>query len=98
MLRSTVVATRAAASRLAPVFLQSASKPFQARVFPAFARGLGSSSGLSVEDVTQRIVTLVKNFQNVDETKVTTESHFMKDLGLDSLDTVEVFYSSIDAH
>ena len=32
----------------------------------------------------------LKNFQKVDPTKVTEKSHFMNDLGLDSLDTVEV--------
>ena len=33
---------------------------------------------------------LVKNFDKVDPAKVTPTSHFNKDLGLDSLDAVEV--------
>ncbi|CAF9911187.1 MAG: Acyl carrier protein, mitochondrial [Gomphillus americanus] len=34
---------------------------------------------------------ILKNFDKVeDATKITNESHFSKDLGLDSLDTVEV--------
>ena len=41
-------------------------------------------------DVTDRVLGCLKNFQKVDPTKVTDKSHFMNDLGLDSLDTVEV--------
>ena len=40
--------------------------------------------------VNDRIVAVVKNFSKVDPSKVTKASHFGKDLGLDSLDTVEV--------
>ena len=40
--------------------------------------------------VNDRIVAVVKNFSKVDSSKVTKASHFGKDLGLDSLDTVEV--------
>ena len=40
--------------------------------------------------VTDRVLGCLKNFQKVDPTKVTEKSHFMNDLGLDSLDTVEV--------
>jgi NADH dehydrogenase (ubiquinone) 1 alpha/beta subcomplex 1 len=45
---------------------------------------------LPKEEVQTRIMTVVKNFQNVDPAKVTATSHFTNDLGLDSLDTVEV--------
>ena len=41
-------------------------------------------------DVTDRVLGCVKSFQKVDEAKVTDKSHFLNDLGLDSLDTVEV--------
>ena len=40
--------------------------------------------------VNDRIVAVVKNFSKVDPGKVTKASHSGKDLGLDSLDTVEV--------
>jgi NADH dehydrogenase (ubiquinone) 1 alpha/beta subcomplex 1 len=33
---------------------------------------------------------VVKNYEKVDATKVTPTAHFVNDLGLDSLDTVEV--------
>lgn len=45
---------------------------------------------LEEADVTDRILGCLKNFQKVDPTKVSASSHFLNDLGLDSLDTVEV--------
>jgi NADH dehydrogenase (ubiquinone) 1 alpha/beta subcomplex 1 len=45
---------------------------------------------LDKHDVLQRILEVVKNFEKVDASKVTAESHFINDLGLDSLDVVEV--------
>uniref|UniRef100_A0A7S0MJ58 Acyl carrier protein n=1 Tax=Cryptomonas curvata TaxID=233186 RepID=A0A7S0MJ58_9CRYP len=84
-----LAATRAAAARLAPVLVQARCHPIRSGVAPAFSRCF-SASGLSKDDVTHRVLNIVKNFQNVDPVKVTTSSHFMKDLGLDSLDTVEV--------
>jgi len=49
-----------------------------------------ASAFLDEADVSDRVLGCLKNFQKVDPTKVTAESHFMNDLGLDSLDTVEV--------
>eukprot|EP01137_Pigoraptor_chileana_P017177 Opistho-2@74876 len=51
---------------------------------------LYSGGALSREDVISRIVGVLSNFEKVDPKKVTAEAHFIKDLGLDSLDTVEV--------
>ncbi|XP_074588468.1 acyl carrier protein 2, mitochondrial-like [Curcuma longa] len=45
---------------------------------------------LDKSEVAERTITVVKNFQKVDPSKVTPNAHFQKDLGLDSLDTVEV--------
>ncbi|OAY32251.1 acyl carrier protein 2, mitochondrial [Manihot esculenta] len=47
-------------------------------------------SFLDKSEVTDRVVNVVKNFQKVDPSKVTPNAHFHNDLGLDSLDTVEV--------
>ncbi|ESQ28852.1 hypothetical protein EUTSA_v10019314mg [Eutrema salsugineum] len=47
-------------------------------------------SFLDKSDVTDRVISVVKNFQRVDPSKVTPKAHFHNDLGLDSLDTVEV--------
>ncbi|GJN07876.1 hypothetical protein PR202_gb19888 [Eleusine coracana subsp. coracana] len=48
-------------------------------------------SFLDKSEVTDRIIKVVKNFQKIeDPSKVTPDAHFKNDLGLDSLDTVEV--------
>lgn len=59
--------------------------------FPSICRAYGAGGGFLDKDlVNDRIVAVVKNFSKVDPSKVTKASHFGKDLGLDSLDTVEV--------
>ncbi|KAL5769572.1 hypothetical protein ACOSP7_013726 [Xanthoceras sorbifolium] len=47
-------------------------------------------SFLDKSEVSDRVVSVVKNFQKVDHSKVTPKAHFQNDLGLDSLDTVEI--------
>ncbi|TKA30400.1 hypothetical protein B0A50_02627 [Salinomyces thailandicus] len=54
-------------------------------------RSYASASSLSNDEVTGRILDLLKNFDKVsDASKLVPTSHFTNDLGLDSLDTVEV--------
>jgi NADH dehydrogenase (ubiquinone) 1 alpha/beta subcomplex 1, acyl-carrier protein len=57
--------------------------------FPTRFFGAGSTF-LDRTEVTDRIVGVIKNFDKVDASKVTPESKFAEDLGLDSLDAVEV--------
>jgi NADH dehydrogenase (ubiquinone) 1 alpha/beta subcomplex 1, acyl-carrier protein len=45
---------------------------------------------LDVGEVTDRILTVIKNFDQVDASKVKPETKFADDLGLDSLDIVEI--------
>ena len=45
---------------------------------------------LDSKEVSDRIIQVVKNFDKVDPTKVTSSAKFSDDLGLDSLDSVEV--------
>ncbi|KAL6346333.1 hypothetical protein AAG906_033129 [Vitis piasezkii] len=45
---------------------------------------------LDKSEVTDRVISVVKNFQKVDPSKVTPTANFQTDLGLDSLDAVEV--------
>ncbi|XVF30267.1 hypothetical protein REPUB_Repub16aG0042200 [Reevesia pubescens] len=47
-------------------------------------------SFLDKSEVADRVISVVKNFQKIDPSKVTPNAHFQNDLGLDSLDTVEV--------
>ncbi|KAK4416101.1 Acyl carrier protein 1, mitochondrial [Sesamum alatum] len=45
---------------------------------------------LDKKEVVDRVLDVVKSFPKVDPSKVTPDVHFQKDLGLDSLDTVEI--------
>ncbi|CAH1762777.1 585_t:CDS:2 [Entrophospora sp. SA101] len=47
-------------------------------------------STLTRENIEARILDILKAFDKVDPSKVTTQARFADDLGLDSLDTVEV--------
>ena len=54
------------------------------------ARFFSGSTFLEREEVVERVMGVVKSFDKVDATKVTENSAFTADLGLDSLDAVEV--------
>lgn len=61
----------------------------------ALARWLGRpmsshADHLTHDEVVGRVLDVLKSHPKVDPSKVTPEAHFEKDLGLDSLDTVEV--------
>ncbi|KAK9749118.1 hypothetical protein RND81_02G103400 [Saponaria officinalis] len=45
---------------------------------------------LTKDQVTERIVSVIKDFPKIDPSKVTPDVHFQRDLGLDSLDNVEL--------
>ncbi|KAK0582931.1 hypothetical protein LWI29_031277 [Acer saccharum] len=45
---------------------------------------------ITKEEVIERVLSVVKSFPKVDPSQVTTGVHFQKDLGLDSLDNVEI--------
>ncbi|KAF7159816.1 hypothetical protein CNMCM5623_005205 [Aspergillus felis] len=100
MFRSAVVRSlRASVPRAVrtPTAFQIRSSPVArpAQFAPRFAyqgvRLYSAPAGLNKEEVEGRIVNLLKNFDKVsDANKINGSSHFSNDLGLDSLDTVEV--------
>ncbi|XP_051121143.1 acyl carrier protein 2, mitochondrial-like [Andrographis paniculata] len=45
---------------------------------------------LDKSEVADRVIGVVKKFQKVEPSKVTPNAHFQNDLGLDSLDAVEI--------
>ncbi|KAI0715171.1 acyl carrier protein-like protein [Earliella scabrosa] len=49
-----------------------------------------AAAGLSKEDITTRVLDVLKTFEKVDRSKLTETASFAEDLGLDSLDAVEV--------
>jgi NADH dehydrogenase (ubiquinone) 1 alpha/beta subcomplex 1 len=63
---------------------------FSALRQPATLRTFAAQTFLDAGDVTSRILEVVKNFDQVDNNKVTDKVKFSDDLGLDSLDVVEV--------
>ncbi|KAJ5444046.1 Acyl carrier protein [Penicillium daleae] len=99
MFRSAIVRSlRASAPRAAvktPAPFQIRSSPIAAQFTPSLVsqsiRFYSAPAGLSKDEIEGRIVNLLKNFDKVsDASKITGVSHFSNDLGLDSLDTVEV--------
>ncbi|KAH7279631.1 hypothetical protein KP509_37G027200 [Ceratopteris richardii] len=50
----------------------------------------GKSSFLDKQEVTDRVINVLKKFQKVEPSKISPSAHFQQDLGLDSLDTVEL--------
>lgn len=56
------------------------------------ARSFASESFLDPKDVTDRVISVIKNFEKVAEIqgKVVPDAKFKEDLDLDSLDAVEV--------
>ncbi|CAP94553.1 Pc18g03290 [Penicillium rubens Wisconsin 54-1255] len=100
MFRSAIARSlKASAPRVikTPAPFHIRSSPIAARVpqfTPCFAQGVrlySAPAGLSKTEAEGRIVNLLKNFDKVsDASKINGASHFSNDLGLDSLDTVEV--------
>ncbi|CAI7634086.1 unnamed protein product [Penicillium viridicatum] len=100
MFRSAIVRSlKASAPRViktpAPFHIRSSPIAVQVPQFtPCFAQGVrlySAPAGLSKTEAEGRIVNLLKNFDKVsDASKINGASHFSNDLGLDSLDTVEV--------
>ncbi|EJF67035.1 acyl carrier protein [Dichomitus squalens] len=79
--RNVNVATR---SVVAPRLAFAARSQFVPRA------AYSAAAGLSKEDITTRVLDVLKSFEKVDRSKLSTTAAFSEDLGLDSLDAVEV--------
>ncbi|OJA10832.1 hypothetical protein AZE42_00258 [Rhizopogon vesiculosus] len=73
-------------TRSRPIFAASTRQTL------AFRANYSAAAGLSQETIQSRVLNVLKGFEKVDADKVrlTTSSSFTDDLGLDSLDAVEV--------
>eukprot|EP01124_Arcella_intermedia_P016893 TRINITY_DN23498_c0_g1_i1.p2 TRINITY_DN23498_c0_g1~~TRINITY_DN23498_c0_g1_i1.p2 ORF type:complete len:153 (+),score=7.04 TRINITY_DN23498_c0_g1_i1:36-494(+) len=78
---SSLLARRPAYVPRAPVLVASPAQ---------LARWYSDVPKLTYEVVTERVLNVVKAFDKVDASKVTISSSFQKDLGIDSLDAVEL--------
>ncbi|KAK0663491.1 acyl carrier protein-like protein [Cercophora samala] len=99
VLRSVALASRTAAVRSAAAPSLRLAAPSTAKTFVPKAsaswalqmRGYASGGGLTKQEVYERIKELLSGFDKVNNPENITETaHFANDLGLDSLDTVEV--------
>merc|ERR1711907_634505 len=82
MLGALRTATRRAQPSLAnAVVSRSMPSVMQTRAFASF---------LDSKEVEERVLNVLKSFEKVDAGKLAPTAHFKNDLGLDSLDTVEV--------
>lgn len=55
-----------------------------------FLRACSTAAIVNQDQVMDRVIRLVKKFDNIDSDKVTEKADFQKDLSLDSLDRVEL--------
>merc|ERR1712216_715177 len=53
-------------------------------------RFLAGSTYLDSKEVEERVMAVLSGFEKVEVAKLTTSAHFKNDLGLDSLDAVEI--------
>ncbi|KAJ3844889.1 acyl carrier protein [Lentinula raphanica] len=77
----------AARSSILPRMAFNASLQTRQTLLPRYH---SAAAGLSRSDIELRVLDVLKGFEKVDPAKLTTTSSFEKDLGLDSLDAVEV--------
>ncbi|GAA5994405.1 acyl carrier protein [Rhodotorula paludigena] len=82
----------AARSLVAPAARRVAVAPAPARLAPSLLQQTRfyAASSLSHDTIKARIEDVLKSFEKVDSTKVAPAASFTNDLGLDSLDAVEV--------
>ncbi|KAF5374951.1 hypothetical protein D9758_000196 [Tetrapyrgos nigripes] len=77
------------AARTAPVFSRACRVSRTTTQLPLRA-AYSAPAGLSKDNIESRVLDVLKGFEKVDQSKLTTSASFSKDLGLDSLDAVEV--------
>ncbi|WFC95464.1 mitochondrial acyl carrier protein [Malassezia brasiliensis] len=87
MIPRTLRAAPAIARATPAMRMQVARAPV---AFPSLARSYASGGGLSKDEIKTRIEDVLKSFEKVDPAQVTPTASFTGDLGLDSLDAVEV--------
>ncbi|CAN8063035.1 unnamed protein product [Agarophyton chilense] len=90
-MRSVVSAARLASRQMMRSAIQPSYAAFKATNFHSFSRSFAAEAGFPDKgEVSGRVLELVRKFEKVQPEKVTEASHFVNDLGLDSLDTVEL--------
>ncbi|XP_053205031.1 uncharacterized protein LOC128389457 [Panonychus citri] len=65
-------------------------------VLKTVSRHYGHKPPLTYDFIRERVLLVLRLYDKIDPTKLTLEAHFMNDLGLDSLDHVEVIMAMED--
>ncbi|KAI9634685.1 acyl carrier protein-like protein [Dioszegia hungarica] len=86
MFRAALPALRSALPSARPSAFAAAAR-FQQ---PIAVRTYAAAAGLSRSDIESRVMEVMKTFEKVDGGKLSASATFTSDLGLDSLDAVEV--------
>nr|XP_031864376.1 acyl carrier protein [Kwoniella shandongensis]KAA5531448.1 acyl carrier protein [Kwoniella shandongensis] len=73
-----------------PLLLARPSQSITKIVAAPISRSYAASAGLSKDDISSRVLDVLKSFEKVDGGKLSPSASFTSDLGLDSLDAVEV--------
>ncbi|KAM8777395.1 acyl carrier protein, mitochondrial [Rhynchonycteris naso] len=63
---------------------------------PQLGRPYSDAPPLTLEGIKDRVLYVLKLYDKIDPEKLSVNSHFMKDLGLDSLDQVEIIMAMED--
>ncbi|XP_063443735.1 acyl carrier protein, mitochondrial-like isoform X2 [Mytilus trossulus] len=59
-------------------------------------RAYGAAVPMTFDAITQRVMLVLRLYDKINPEKLTEESHFMNDMGLDSLDQVEIIMAIED--
>merc|ERR1719312_450568 len=95
MLRTTCArASVSSFSSRANIFQHNAHQQqkslFKAEQIPSNVRSMSGQEPLTLQFIHDRVMLVLNLFDKIDNDKLTAESHFITDLGLDSLDHVEI--------
>lgn len=77
-------------NRLPTLFRAAAFVRPSVTPFAAIRSYGGAPAPLDVQQIETRVMELMRNFDKVNKEKLALDSHFVNDLGLDSLDQVEI--------
>ncbi|XP_003271372.1 acyl carrier protein, mitochondrial [Nomascus leucogenys] len=92
---STALCSAGTQTRLGPLQPASVLAQIPGRV-TQLCRQYSDMPPLTLEGIQDRVLYVLKLYDKIDPEKLSVNSHFMKDLGLDSLDQVEIIMAMED--
>uniref|UniRef100_A0A3P8WRK3 Acyl carrier protein n=1 Tax=Cynoglossus semilaevis TaxID=244447 RepID=A0A3P8WRK3_CYNSE len=81
---------------LSTFFIVPLPSPPQVSSVGILCRHYGDLPPLTIEDIRERVLYVLKLYDKISPEMLQQNSHFMKDLGLDSLDQVEIIMAMED--